>query len=325
MGLVAATSPYNRRGCISDGNSLLTWRLKVWIALQAILGAVRLYLNYVLLAYLPLGDAVTIMFVEPLFTVFLSFILLRISASIWKILLCIGLLVGMILTVQPPFIFGKMLNGSEDSNSTRTELTEDVKHEMVLEEERYYEGVFMALSCAIMGALCNIFITKCEKIRSTVLVFYGGAFGIIVALLGWIIDPESSKILTKFEALGTSDWLLLCMISMIGIVAILAMTAALKMISPTSVSVLKALEIIFAFLFQIIVMHQWPNVLCIVGATLVSGSIIGISIEERYSNNQQEMQNLFNSARHENRRNSPPRLVQIGHTCVLMRGNNQTQ
>ena len=105
MGLVAAASPFNRRTCESQDDST-TWRIKTWICLQAALSALRLYLSYALLAYLPLGDAVTIIFVEPLFTLVFSFLCLGITASVWKILLCFGLLLGMTFTVQPPFIFG---------------------------------------------------------------------------------------------------------------------------------------------------------------------------------------------------------------------------
>ena len=105
MGMVAAASPFNRRTCDSE-DTTISWRIKIWVCLQAALSALRLYLSYALLAYLPLGDAVTIIFVEPLFTLVFSFLCLGISASILKILLCFGLLLGMTFTVQPPFIFG---------------------------------------------------------------------------------------------------------------------------------------------------------------------------------------------------------------------------
>ena len=105
MGMVAAASPFNRRTCDSEDTNI-SWRIKIWVCLQAALSALRLYLSYALLAYLPLGDAVTIIFVEPLFTLVFSFLCLGISASILKILLCFGLLLGMTFTVQPPFIFG---------------------------------------------------------------------------------------------------------------------------------------------------------------------------------------------------------------------------
>ena len=106
MGLVATASPYSRGTCETQNNTI-PWRLKVWVCLQAVLSALRLYVSYAMLAYLPLGDAVTIMFVEPLFTLVFSFLFLRLSASLWRILLCFGLLLGMVFTVQPPFVFGR--------------------------------------------------------------------------------------------------------------------------------------------------------------------------------------------------------------------------
>ena len=135
----------------------------------------------------------------------------------------------------------------------------------------------------ITGALCNILINKCHRIRSTVLVFFAGLGGIIISILAWMLDRNSSTVLTSMEHLEAFGWAILSMISLIGILAIFAMTAALKMVSPTSVSVLRALEIILAFLFQIIVMHQIPNGLCIAGAAIVTLCILGISLEERYN------------------------------------------
>ena len=82
--------------------------------------------------------------------------------------------------------------------------------------DNYYKGVFMAIACSIMGALCNILIKKCEKIRSTVIVFYSGVCGIVVALVFWVITSESKKILNSFEEMKCIEWALLGMISLIG-------------------------------------------------------------------------------------------------------------
>merc|ERR1711993_185689 len=151
-------------------------RVKFWIALQAVLGALRLYLSFSCLQYLPLGDALTIIFTEPLFTVVLSFILIKASIGFTKIILCIGLLTGMTLSIQPPFLFGPK---SENNSSDQMQ-----------DNENYYVGVTLALSCAIFGSLCNILINKslfcsnttrckCDQIKSTLLVFYAGISGII--------------------------------------------------------------------------------------------------------------------------------------------------
>ena len=57
------------------------------------------------LVFLPLGDALTIIFTTPLFTVILSFVFFRIRIGLWKAGLCAVLFAGMILNIQPPFIF----------------------------------------------------------------------------------------------------------------------------------------------------------------------------------------------------------------------------
>ena len=103
-------------------------------------------------------DAITIMFTEPLFTVVLSFVFSIISIGLVKMLLCCGLLIGMILTVQPPIIFGDKTT----NNSTLDEIVQDIPP---TNSEEYYVGVLMAMGCAVLGAFCNISINKCKKIR----------------------------------------------------------------------------------------------------------------------------------------------------------------
>ena len=58
------------------------------------------------------------------------------------------------------------------------------------------------------------------------------------------------------------------------------MTKSLQMINPTIVSFFKALEIIMAFSIQIIIMQQYPNILAIIGATLVLLSVTLITVQD---------------------------------------------
>ena len=100
MGSLVTVSPLGR-----SPNRTSNISVKFWIAFQALFGALRLYFNFACLQYLPLGDALTIIFTEPLFTVVLSFILLKTSIGFIKFILCLGLLTGMMLSIQPPFMF----------------------------------------------------------------------------------------------------------------------------------------------------------------------------------------------------------------------------
>ena len=100
LGSLVTVSPLGR-----SPNRTSNISVKFWIAFQALFGALRLYFNFACLQYLPLGDALTIIFTEPLFTVVLSFILLKTSIGFIKFILCLGLLTGMMLSIQPPFMF----------------------------------------------------------------------------------------------------------------------------------------------------------------------------------------------------------------------------
>ena len=145
----------------------------------------------------------------------------------------------------------------------------------------YYTGAALAIGCAICGSLCNILIRKSVGVRSSTLVFFAGIFGIVVSVVGCFFDEDGNRILTNFESLSPADWTMLVGISLVGISAYFTMTAALQIVSPTSVSVLRAMEIVLAYLCQILVMGQYPNAICIGGAVLVMGSVVGIAIDEK--------------------------------------------
>ena len=297
--------------------------MKLWVALQAAFGAIRLYLNFACLEFLPLGDALTIIFTEPLFTVILSFILLRISVGIVKIILCFGLLSGMMLSVQPPFIFGSPdsldgLDGLSSLNLTNDNDIDDINvtslavmEEQDIHRELYYNGVLMAMGCAVCGSLCNILINKCDQVRSTMLVFQAGLAGIVTSVLGCWLEANTNRIVTNMEALTAVEWVVLSMISMLGILAYFSMTASLKMITPTSVSVLRALEIVLAYLCQILILAQMPNLLCVIGASLVIISVVGIAIEERYKSR------LPRNMTENPTASRPTTTLQVGPTFVI--------
>ena len=84
------------------------------------------------------------------------------------------------------------------------------------------------------------------------------------------------------------------------------MTVSLKMVSPTSVSVLRALEIILAYIFQVIFMHEIPNALCITGSLLVIACVAGIAMEEKTRRSSSEFQE-----------NNSTRSLQIGRTFIV--------
>ena len=232
--------------------------------------------------YMPIGDALTIVFTEPLWTLVLSKLILKIRIGLWKIGWGFALLLGMVLCIQPPFLF--------PSNSS----SEDDEDGKSLED--YYFGVGLAISTAVAGSMANVAIAKCEKVSSKVMVFYNGLGGVLLALMCSYYDSENS-IVFSISSISLNSWLLLVLLGLSGIMGYFSMTRSLRLIPPTTVAVLRALEIILAYIAQVrnvtlsrvilnftlhqaVVMGEIPNIISISGSSMVMFSVIAFAMEE---------------------------------------------
>jgi drug/metabolite transporter (DMT)-like permease len=86
------------------------------VALQGLCCGACVLLQLACLSHLPLGDALTLIFSEPLWTLFLARLLLGTRISPWKMGCCAVLFTGMLLCIQPPVIFGP--GGGRPGNTT---------------------------------------------------------------------------------------------------------------------------------------------------------------------------------------------------------------
>ena len=126
---------------------------RLLVILQGLFTGLRILFTFASVLYMPLGDSLTIVFTEPLWTILLSRVILRISISGWKMMFGCLLVSGMVLCVQPPFLFpsdSQVPAGQTTWNDTgRKEIDEDEPNG----EPHYYLGVLLALGTAVMGPL----------------------------------------------------------------------------------------------------------------------------------------------------------------------------
>jgi drug/metabolite transporter (DMT)-like permease len=175
---------------VTGCNNILPVRCMDWflVAGQSISSGARVGLTFACLEYLPIGDALTIIFSEPLWTLVLSKIFLKTRIGWWKFTFAFVLISGVILCTQPPFLFpspdetqhrhhhhhGKHRHHHElsvapddsISNETLTRKTD------VDDGCGYYMGVVLAVGAAVTGAASNVIVAKIEKISSTAIVTY---------------------------------------------------------------------------------------------------------------------------------------------------------
>jgi len=294
-------------------------RDKALVILQGLFSGVRVFLQFACLSFMPLGDALTLVFTEPLWTIILSKIVLKIHIGWWKLVFGIVLISGMVLCIQPPFIFppqtvdSALINTTTESsslmslNATTTilnnyELIEDhpaaqsdgEKQNKIRQfikitgvdkikaklhnsdgsgDDQYGTGTYY------IGALLALGTAKCDSVSSSVMVFYSGIGGVILAVVCSVIDP-SNRIVFNITSVPYDEWLILLMLGGSGLLGYYSMTRSLQLIPPTTVAVLRALEIILAYVAQACVMGEIPNILAISGSSMVMLSVIGFAMEE---------------------------------------------
>eukprot|EP00091_Calanus_sinicus_P015788 TRINITY_DN34506_c0_g1_i1.p1 TRINITY_DN34506_c0_g1~~TRINITY_DN34506_c0_g1_i1.p1 ORF type:complete len:134 (-),score=52.91 TRINITY_DN34506_c0_g1_i1:125-526(-) len=127
--------------------------------------------------------------------------------------------------------------------------------------------------------MANVIIAKCEKVSSSVMVFFSGLGGVVLALVFSIFDKDN-RIIFNFTSISFEQWLILAMLGGMGIIGYFSMTRSLQLIPPTTVAVLRAMEIILAYIAQAVVMREVPDSLAIMGSSLVMLSVVAFALEE---------------------------------------------
>ena len=114
-----------------------------------------------------------------------------------------------------------------------------------------------------------------------VLLWWSSFGGLIATIPSFTLDtgariPTSTS---NIFAISLIEWISFCALSMSGLLAYFLYTRACQMIDPTLVAVIRSTEIIFAFLVQILIMHQFPDYIGIIGAILVLISVTAFAIQ----------------------------------------------
>ena len=293
----------------------LDWFL---IIAQSITSGARVGLTFACLKLLPLGDALTIIFSEPLWTLMLSSVFLRTRVGWWKLMFSLFLITGVVLCTQPPVLFSSNthhqhrhhhshhqghqnyvqeegLHITKDTNAV-VNIASIMNNSVVFTNETnttaylsegltvpvddddsigYYIGVLLALGAAMCGSASNVIVAKVEEISSTSLCTYrygsvsprcglinlsvsafSGLGGVLLALVyGTMVDTED-VILTNITMVSAQEWLILLLLSGMGVVGFFALTRSLQLIPPTTVAVVRAMEIVLAYGVQAAVLGE---------------------------------------------------------------------
>lgn len=289
-------------------------RTRALIVFQGFLGGLMIICAFCSVLYLPLGDALTMIFSAPLSTMVIAAIFLKHSLRLYKITFGLLLLVGTIMVVRPPFIFDNgddpdsqdqdgddeidfMVNNNNITLPNQTfdnpilvqfysevYLGEDTQIFIVRDKNNsiYFIGVAIALSSALLQGFLNVSVNFCQKVPSLVLLFWAGIGGLVVSLLAFTFDERARILGPSIVDVPYTDWICFIFMAFSGMVAYFSLTKALQMIDPTIAAFMRSLEIIFAYIMQAAITQQMPPLYSILGASLVMFSVSAIALQKHF-------------------------------------------
>jgi drug/metabolite transporter (DMT)-like permease len=249
----------------------LSWFLKIsllppkparWlVACRGIVGAVAFQCYYKAIECLPLGNAITLFSIYPVFTVAFSIPLLGEKLTVKVTLAVLLSIVGAACIAQPYFLFG---------DSSWTDSSDDTSGC----EEIGYVAAFVG---SFFGGLVLTTIRMIGTSAHTVhLLFSQFVFVSLGSLLLYFVD-------TDWVLPGEDEiWDILLMI-LFGSVAQFIKNYAGRICHAGAGSIMRSTDVVWAYLWQITIFHVLPDSLAVIGAVLVllSGLIVGLTKEKK--------------------------------------------
>merc|ERR1711962_877599 len=136
---------------------------------QGLMGATAFISSLASVSFMPVPDALCIIFASPVVTIILSACILGDKLNSLKCFAGTLLFLGVVLVCQPPFLFPKntfFLSSTTFLFSAHTGL--------------FYVGVILASTGCITGGLMNVLISKCQGVSTAVLVCWSAICGLVI-------------------------------------------------------------------------------------------------------------------------------------------------
>ena len=278
---------------VDDGQNL--YQMRILLFLFGFLAASFNTTDLIAITFIPLGDAMTIILSAVLPVVVLAAIFLKERLRLYKILCSILVVTGIVLVLRPPFLFENSVEHDMQQNfntsiqhMTNNTLSEKLEISTKLnnsEFDSYYIGATAALIAMFSVAGTRTLIKFLLKNKSTksfaLLLCYRNFANLIVAM---VLPAFGGNQRILFPSVDVKmydiwQWLGIVAVTIIGFIHYVTRYMAVKLISPTLVSFIRASEIVLAYVIQLVILGTKPYVTSLIGSGLVVVACIAIIFE----------------------------------------------
>lgn len=200
------------------------------LILQAILGSNSIMLVFFGLRYLNIGDSIVIGTSTPVFVTFVAWIVLREQIGYVSVGTAVVAVLGVAIICKPPILTGN------------TELNPET-----------LKGVLFSLASMTLLTFCYVLVRYLRKVHHALVQFTFAIWGLI----------ESVILAYFFQVLEIpncwKDVILIFLNAILALAALTCLTLALKYEQAGLTSLVRTTEVIFCYVWQILLLHIEPD------------------------------------------------------------------
>jgi drug/metabolite transporter (DMT)-like permease len=243
------------------------------------IGGLGFCLYYYTISALPLGDAITVLSLNPVVTVTLASIVLKEEVTRSKVVAASCSILGCIMMARPSFLFGRsyvlspsdtgLVNGADDAD----ESTIDQQGVSTV-------GYLTGLMGACCGATVQVLIRKAGKqgVSTLNMLFSWCVFGLFISTSIVLLSPRAF-----IWPSSTSVWGYIFGACVSGTAAHFLMNYAARKIPAGVSSLIRSSGIIWSYFLEVVVFSQLPNLLTVIGVILILMSLVVVAMDKNRS------------------------------------------
>lgn len=283
------------------------------VLLRGFLGGLGFVCYFYSMKTLPLGDAVTLFSLYPIITLFLARIFLKELFTVHKIMTAVASVIGAILITKPTFIFGN--DGVEEQQAVG---------------QHFHTGHLTALIGSFFGAsvITMIRIAGKSGVHTFQLLISWATFGVLSSVIfGFLwsdtygngMDGDWNLHIFSFNENRETCIDILFMV-VLGSMAHFLFNFAGKYAPASLGSIARSSDILFAYIFQVVIFHQVPTIGTFIGSFLILISIASIALLKVRQSQDQRNQNEKETIQTKNNRDNTKQAN--GEHLLLLSGNH---
>lgn len=233
--------------------------IRKWLILRGCMGFFGVFGTYFAVMYLSISDAVLISFLAPSLTIILAWVVLKERVHTFEFIGGLVSLLGVILIVRPPFLFG---SSGESSDISKGE-SQNPKERLLATTV----ALFGVIGLSSVYVLIRFIGNRAHAIMN---VSYFSLIALTISGLGIILIPSM-----RLQIPQTSkEWFLYTVLGISGFAHQLLLTFGIQMERAGRGSLIAYTQLIYAIIWDVTLYHHWPSIWSWCGMFVIIGSTL---------------------------------------------------